>query len=257
MVIPDKQMIRASVWIEQEIAIASFMEHTLQKKLNVACFIQEKIEKEGVREYLHLNPIIFSSDDEVLSKLQEQLPKWESFPDINSLKLQRNEFSYFHRQRIDKINNGAGVIRNLASPKVVLHLAPLSVFDEAADRDADLIPSDLSWQTLLQPLSVTGWDPKYNQDGVYTIKEYGNGFVTYVQLFRRGIIEAVEACGIMLNDKMVDEKQIEEDVIAATTIYLAYLSVNMAFTPPFSLVQRSVKAAPLYVITQDFHASRS
>ena len=67
---------RGSVWIEQEIAIASFLQHTLDKKFHVAAYIQEGIKIEGVRQYIHLNPIQFTTNTDVLTHLKSILPSW-------------------------------------------------------------------------------------------------------------------------------------------------------------------------------------
>lgn len=73
---PEKEIIRASVWIEQEIAIASFIEEILQKKIKVIAFIQEGIHLEGVRTLLMLNPYKFTKSEEVSAKVKEILPVW-------------------------------------------------------------------------------------------------------------------------------------------------------------------------------------
>jgi hypothetical protein len=61
---------RGSVWIEQEIAIAAFIAQYSGRAIEVAAFLHEDIKREGIRDLLHLNPISFRSDNEVL----EQLP---------------------------------------------------------------------------------------------------------------------------------------------------------------------------------------
>lgn len=56
---------RGSVWIEQEIAIASFIVHSLHRTLNVASYVQQGIKLEGVRKYIMFNPIQFKDVEEV------------------------------------------------------------------------------------------------------------------------------------------------------------------------------------------------
>jgi hypothetical protein len=67
---------RASVWIEQEIAIATLMEQVLSRPLHVALFVQRGIAVEGIRQQIQLNPIEFSNNDEVIAYLREILPNW-------------------------------------------------------------------------------------------------------------------------------------------------------------------------------------
>ena len=68
---------RGSVWIEQEIAIAAFITHTLRKDIAVAVFVHKDIRREGIRDLLHLNPILFDKDDEVVKKLFDILNGWK------------------------------------------------------------------------------------------------------------------------------------------------------------------------------------
>ena len=67
---------RGSVWIEQEIAIAAFVVQVLNRPVNVAAYIHRSIKREGIRDQLHLNPVAFGGDDEVLDSLRNILPTW-------------------------------------------------------------------------------------------------------------------------------------------------------------------------------------
>lgn len=69
--------VRASVWIEQEIAIATYIQRIEKRQLPVIAFIHESIGREGIRDLLHLNPIPFSHDTEVLTALMERLEPWK------------------------------------------------------------------------------------------------------------------------------------------------------------------------------------
>ena len=64
---------RGSVWIEQEIAIAAFLRQTLDRRIEVAVYLQEGIKREGVREQLILNAKGFSTDDEVIEDLRAKI----------------------------------------------------------------------------------------------------------------------------------------------------------------------------------------
>jgi hypothetical protein len=67
---------RGSVFIEQEIAIASFIHQVLDQRLSVAAFVEEGVSLEGVREHIPFNPESFGSNEEVLAKLRMVLPAW-------------------------------------------------------------------------------------------------------------------------------------------------------------------------------------
>ena len=74
--IEGRDITRASVWIEQEIAIATMMEQVLRRPLHVALFIQPGISIEGIRQQLQLNPVEFTSPEDVTGHLRKILPKW-------------------------------------------------------------------------------------------------------------------------------------------------------------------------------------
>jgi hypothetical protein len=67
---------RASVWVEQEIAISAFLQQTLGRELHVAVYQQPKIALEGVRSQLLLNAIEFESNEQVIDHLKKVLPTW-------------------------------------------------------------------------------------------------------------------------------------------------------------------------------------
>lgn len=86
---------RGSVWVEQEIAIAAFVQHVLKRPLQVALFVQEGIHREGLREQLRIDPIEFKGSDEVLHELRKRVNTW--------LLLPRRELSLTARwRRIDR-----------------------------------------------------------------------------------------------------------------------------------------------------------
>lgn len=70
---PAGNHVRASVWIEQEIAIAAFLRQSQDRRIEVAVYAQKGIKREGLREQLHLNPIEFDSEDEVLSDFKARI----------------------------------------------------------------------------------------------------------------------------------------------------------------------------------------
>src|SRR6267154_6203327 len=75
---PDRsEHIRASVWIEQEIAIAAYITQLLRRPLKVAAYSHADIRREGMRQQLPLNPILFTNDQEVLDHLRGILPSWK------------------------------------------------------------------------------------------------------------------------------------------------------------------------------------
>ena len=80
-VAPPGSLVRASVWVEQEIAIAAFIRGILGKNMEVAAFTERGIALEGVRKQLLLNPKEFTSNKEVIEHLRLLLPTWQALGD--------------------------------------------------------------------------------------------------------------------------------------------------------------------------------
>jgi hypothetical protein len=70
--------VRASVWVEQEIAIAAFISQALDRPMQVRSYVHESIKREGLRDKLHLNPVHFQDDSEILDDLASFLPSWST-----------------------------------------------------------------------------------------------------------------------------------------------------------------------------------
>jgi hypothetical protein len=76
---PDGSVhVRASVWIEQEIAIATYIQRVERRLLPIIAFQHESVDREGIRDLLSLNPIKFSDETEVLEALPEHLRGWKT-----------------------------------------------------------------------------------------------------------------------------------------------------------------------------------
>jgi hypothetical protein len=73
-------IIRGSVWIEQELAIASFIQHVLRRHVEVALYVRSGIEREGLRQQLRLKPIEFETADDVLTDLTQRVSLWQLPP---------------------------------------------------------------------------------------------------------------------------------------------------------------------------------
>jgi hypothetical protein len=72
--------VRASVWIEQELAISAYVTQILSVPLTVKAYIKEGVAREGMRDQLPLNPIPFNDESEVLEDLKSVLPGWRIIP---------------------------------------------------------------------------------------------------------------------------------------------------------------------------------
>jgi len=75
---PDSSVInRTSVWIEQEIAVATYIQRVEKRPLPIIVFKHKRVDREGIRDLLHLNPIEFTDESEVLAALPERLKGWK------------------------------------------------------------------------------------------------------------------------------------------------------------------------------------
>jgi hypothetical protein len=76
---PDGSIhVRASVWIEQEIALATYIQRFEHRPIPIVAFKHKSVSREGIRDLLHLNPVEFSDESEVLAELPKRLVTWRS-----------------------------------------------------------------------------------------------------------------------------------------------------------------------------------
>jgi hypothetical protein len=115
--------------------------------------------------------------------------------DVNELRASFNlsssateKIRAFRTERIISLaNNETPVNPFVDSPKVILHCIPVEAF--AGQRTFDILP--LYKDVLrLPPMGTTVWDRRLNLDGVVSFGTHDPRF-TYTQLYRTGIIEAV------------------------------------------------------------------
>jgi hypothetical protein len=71
---PSKELFRGSLWVEQEIAIASFIVQVLGISLPSRAYLQKGVQREGVRNAIIFNPIEFETFEEVINDLEEWWP---------------------------------------------------------------------------------------------------------------------------------------------------------------------------------------
>jgi hypothetical protein len=83
--------VRGSVWVEQEIAIATFISQALQRPIRVRAYIHEGIQREGIRDQLILNPKLFREDSEILEDLSSLLPSWRDLAQLEAVRSTKNE----------------------------------------------------------------------------------------------------------------------------------------------------------------------
>jgi hypothetical protein len=73
---PSGSLVRASVWIEQEIAIATYILQVEKRVLPIIAFKHKSVGREGIRDLLHINPFEFTDEAEILAELPKRLAAW-------------------------------------------------------------------------------------------------------------------------------------------------------------------------------------
>ena len=139
----------------------------------------------------------------------------------------------FREERISKIFANETPISILNNPKIVLHLIPLISFNPAQSYDISKITSQPG---KIRQINGSGWNSKYNLDGFLTYSEGGKGLsYSYVQLFKNGIIEAVE--GLLIRpyeDKLlIPSVAYEKELIISLADYISIFKMLNIELPVF------------------------
>ena len=146
--------------------------------------------------------------------------------DTNELKIAFNlsqtlteQITKFKTERISQLFSDNLPLPFYDGGKIVLHLIPLESFSPNYSIDLKLIIND---PAKLKPIYTSGWGPRINLEGVLS---YAGGRSekshSYVQLYRNGIIEAVE--GLILHSGR------EKKIIPSLTYELGLLRSLAAF----------------------------
>ncbi len=138
----------------------------------------------------------------------------------------------FKEKRISDIYSNNLPIPFYASPKIALHLIPMSAFNPRHNYDL----KQLSLYDI-QPIDSTRFNKRYNIDGLLTYSSFPgkNRSFSYVQLYRNGIIEAVNSFLLWSesDDKIIPISAVERVLIEAVQRYIeVYRKFNIE-TPVF------------------------
>jgi len=129
----------------------------------------------------------------------------------------------FRMERIAKILSDDTPVPLFSCPKFVLHIVPVISFNAAQSYDISNMPRN---PHKLGPINTGGWDDRYNIDGFLTYSGVREGkYYSYTQLFKNGIIEAVEASMLESSNKppMIPSILFERELINTLEAYLLLL----------------------------------
>lgn len=131
-----------SLWINQEIGIASFVRHIEGKEIPVIIFKEKGIEDDGILKYIHANPIEFEKDEEILSQIEKWLSpskfmlirrtdlKIEQYSTIKLLESSQSRHVYKLTLTVQNvgIRTIKGITFDLEFPSNIPILSDLSIF---------------------------------------------------------------------------------------------------------------------------------
>lgn len=123
----------------------------------------------------------------------------------------------FRRERVMAVIEGETPIALKSGPKVLLHAVPAQSLAPGFQVEV----SALQTTHLLKPMHASGWNNRFNFDGWLTYTDFG-----YMQLFRNGTVEAVDAAMIPNNsEKRIFGTPTETEVVEAAGRMLQALRV--------------------------------
>ena len=136
----------------------------------------------------------------------------------------------FRLDRVVKIYANETPVPFYENAKIVLHLIPIISFNPAQSYEISIITSR---HEKLMPIYCSGWNHRYNLDGflAYSGGREGKSH-SYVQLYRNGIIEAVE--GLLLAPQgtlLIPSIAYERELISSLDDYLHILK-TLEVEPP-------------------------
>jgi len=139
----------------------------------------------------------------------------------------------FRENRISNIFANDTPLPFRESAKIILHLIPILAFDPAQCYDVQEIASH---HGKLKPMVCSGWNSRYNLDGFLTYARDREGKTySYVQVFRNGIVEAVE--GAMLGpwaaELLIPSSEYEDELVKSLPDYLSVLKALNVGLPAF------------------------
>ena len=150
----------------------------------------------------------------------------------------------FRADRIAKILAGETPVELYGGAKLVLHIIPLSSMSSASQNLTNISPTQLS------PIhSTRGYSGRYNLEGWLSYSPVSNDTsIAYTQLFRRGIIEAVNR-SLLGSETRIPSGIFEEQIIEYTENYLRFLN-GIGIRPPIIILLTLLETWPESVLAR-------
>ena len=130
----------------------------------------------------------------------------------------------FRIERIDAILQGNTPVRLAGRSYMCIHMIPISAFDPSFSFDIARVQED---RETLPPIGRRGWNSSVNFDGlVFSTPTRVGRAIAYVQLFRNGVVEAVDSGRLaplephgQRPDKYIPSVAYERDIVRAVDDY--------------------------------------
>lgn len=135
----------------------------------------------------------------------------------------------FRLDRLARIVSGETPATLKEGAKIVLHVIPLSAFEPCKGFDLKSLGSDA---IRVKPTYAMSWSHRFNFDGVLGYSSH-----SYLQVFRNGIIEAVEA--LLLEDsrgeRLIPSIAYEKELLKELPRFLS-IQEELGVDPPFFIM---------------------
>jgi hypothetical protein len=147
----------------------------------------------------------------------------------------------FRLDRVAKIDADQTPVPLVEGARLVLHVVPLGAFSVAARLDPQWLAGLHPGEYPLFPLVSHGWtNQRFNFEGLvrYTGSYLSqNNITAYLQIYRNGILEGVDASLLMPYEgrRLVPSIAFEEGVLGSVRDYLLSLR-RLRIDPPFALM---------------------
>ena len=212
------------------------------------------------KSWISPHRVIFGSHDKFYSRSSNG-----KYPlDVGELRIAFNlsetiteRIRNFRMDRISKIFANETPVPFYENAKIVLHLIPIISFNPAQAYDIREIASH---STRMPPIYSGGWNSRYNLDGFLTHSDDQEGkSYSYVQLFRNGIIEAVE--GLLLEPHkgqlIIPSIAYEQELIKSLAVYLSDLKTLDVEPPIFIFLTLLGVKGYLMAVSKRFFFAKS
>jgi hypothetical protein len=134
----------------------------------------------------------------------------------------RSRISAFRTDRLGKIIANEGPVPLPESPKIIIHLVPMTIVDIGSQVDLALLSHDPNLAAPIQ--NNISYDNRYNIDGFlsYNISQLNRHASGYCQVFRSGAFEIVDAGMVQQTDeiKLVASTCVETEMMKAISRYI-------------------------------------